>query len=99
MSCFTVANKHLLAGNDDNKPFMGQLDISKGISLLFIFNFLLHADSGSSSDIYFLHSLVILLDLALDQAMVDSSIPLSPQWLYVKPSDTKMVSLLTFQTS
>ncbi|XP_049402962.1 protein ESSENTIAL FOR POTEXVIRUS ACCUMULATION 1-like isoform X1 [Solanum stenotomum] len=41
-------------GNGDNKPFMGQLDISK------------------------------------DQAMVDSSIPLSPQWLYVKPSDTKM---------
>ncbi|XP_055810599.1 protein ESSENTIAL FOR POTEXVIRUS ACCUMULATION 1-like isoform X2 [Solanum dulcamara] len=41
-------------GNDDNKPFIGQLDISK------------------------------------DQAMVDSSIPLSPQWLYVKPSDTKM---------
>ncbi|XP_015076128.1 uncharacterized protein LOC107020326 isoform X3 [Solanum pennellii] len=41
-------------GNDDNKPFMGQLDISK------------------------------------DQPMVDSSIPLSPQWLYVKPSDTKM---------
>ncbi|KAL3337434.1 hypothetical protein AABB24_029873 [Solanum stoloniferum] len=41
-------------GNDDNKPFMGQLDISK------------------------------------DQAMVDSSIPLSPQWLYVKPSDTRM---------
>ncbi|MCE2055368.1 hypothetical protein HAX54_042486 [Datura stramonium] len=41
-------------GNDDNKPFIGQLDISK------------------------------------DQAMVDSSIPLSPQWLYAKPSDTKM---------
>ncbi|KAK4357661.1 hypothetical protein RND71_023271 [Anisodus tanguticus] len=41
-------------GNDDNKPFMGQLDISK------------------------------------DQTMVDSSIPLSPQWLYAKPSDTKM---------
>ncbi|KAK4377124.1 hypothetical protein RND71_003420 [Anisodus tanguticus] len=41
-------------GNDDNKPFMGQLDISK------------------------------------DQATVDSSIPLSPQWLYAKPSDTKM---------
>ncbi|PHT68343.1 hypothetical protein T459_27830 [Capsicum annuum] len=41
-------------GYDDNKTFMGQLDISK------------------------------------DQAMVDSSIPLSPQWLYAKPSDIKM---------
>ncbi|XP_009765447.1 protein ESSENTIAL FOR POTEXVIRUS ACCUMULATION 1-like [Nicotiana sylvestris] len=30
------------------------------------------------------------LDISKDQAMVDSSIPLSPQWLYAKPSDTKM---------
>ncbi|XP_059315435.1 protein ESSENTIAL FOR POTEXVIRUS ACCUMULATION 1-like [Lycium ferocissimum] len=47
-------SKEITAGNDDNKPFMGQLDISK------------------------------------DHTIVDSSIPLSPQWLYAKPNDTKM---------
>ncbi|CAN4124143.1 unnamed protein product [Withania somnifera] len=52
---FKTSDQSLIArGNDDNKSFMGQLDISK------------------------------------DQAMVDSSIPLSPQWLYAKPSDSKM---------
>ncbi|XP_019180354.1 PREDICTED: uncharacterized protein LOC109175541 isoform X2 [Ipomoea nil] len=34
-------------------------------------------------------SLTGLLDLSKDQAVPDSSIPLSPQWLYAKPSDTK----------
>ncbi|XP_047255004.1 uncharacterized protein LOC107847465 isoform X1 [Capsicum annuum] len=50
----SLTPKETSTGNDDNKPYMGQLDISK------------------------------------DQAMVDSSIPLSPQWLYAKPSDIKM---------
>lgn len=31
---------------------------------------------------------------ASDQAALESNIPLSPQWLYVKPSETKMVSSL-----
>ncbi|MCD7448222.1 hypothetical protein HAX54_039983 [Datura stramonium] len=29
--------------------------------------------------------------VAEDQAMVDSSIPLSPQWHYAQPSDPKMI--------
>ncbi|CAN4123388.1 unnamed protein product [Withania somnifera] len=35
-------------------------------------------------------SVIGQLDISKDQAMVDSSIPLSPQWLYAKPSDSKM---------
>ncbi|CAH9082518.1 unnamed protein product [Cuscuta epithymum] len=34
-------------------------------------------------------SLIGLLDVSKDQAVPDNNIPLSPQWLYVKPSDTK----------
>ncbi|XP_009792710.1 protein ESSENTIAL FOR POTEXVIRUS ACCUMULATION 1-like isoform X2 [Nicotiana sylvestris] len=35
-------------------------------------------------------SFLVSIDDSKDQAVVDSNIPLSPQWLYVKPSDSKM---------
>lgn len=36
-----------------------------------------------------------LLAGTADQAALESNIPLSPQWLYVKPSETKVVSSLS----
>ncbi|MCD7452086.1 hypothetical protein HAX54_014926 [Datura stramonium] len=35
-------------------------------------------------------SFLVSIDDSKDQAVVDSNIPLSPQWLYSKPSETKM---------
>lgn len=37
--------------------------------------------------------LVIVIDLAASE----NSIPLSPQWLYAKPTETKMVSVVSWE--
>ncbi|XP_021997226.1 protein ESSENTIAL FOR POTEXVIRUS ACCUMULATION 1 isoform X2 [Helianthus annuus] len=46
---------------------------------------LLEASGGNEED-----KMIGLLDDSKDHAGLDSSIPLSPQWLYAKPNETKM---------
>lgn len=46
--------------------------------------------------VFFLTSHFLLFDCSYkDQAALDNSIPLSPQWLYSKPGESKMVSVFS----
>ncbi|KAF8408451.1 hypothetical protein HHK36_007604 [Tetracentron sinense] len=82
-----IAKEEALGGNDEAKVLMGFLDESKGLSVLCsLYCHFLTVLIACLCD----HGIVtVYLVIAADQLTSESSIPLSPQWLYAKPSETK----------
>lgn len=84
-------------GNDEDKGLVGLLDESKGNNC---FPHQLIVTGALCCKFYIFcflgpYSALTLYVFAADQA-VSESIPLSPQWLYAKPNEPKMVNVLPY---
>lgn len=80
-------------GNDEDKGLAGLLDESKG-NICFPCQYIGPCAAKSIYSV-FLELLALTLYLFYADQAASESIPLSPQWLYAKPSEPKMVNLLS----
>lgn len=75
------------SGRNEDKVHLGSLDVTKGGKMIsYLFKYFLFLCLGCRLS-YTVDSLMVA-----DQLVSESSIPLSPQWLYAKPSESKVVN-------